>query len=180
MAAAVRTESFDGFTRSKRGLPRNRHLEYARRKTKFVYEGVLGGGGEDSSCGQRLRVSVTQVQDDKGSHFEISGCLPEVDVRLRSLLVAQQQAVGTDASGCFVPEWRRGRSSGGGSGWRVHDSVSSSPARSRATTPDPDPDASWALGALSTLSEFISQMDCQLGPLLELSGPSLERSSVEP
>ncbi|GIL42186.1 hypothetical protein Vafri_253 [Volvox africanus] len=88
VAAAVRMEGFDGFTRSKRGLPRNRHLEYARRKTKFVYEGYLpiSGGG-----GQRLRVSVTQVQDDKGMHFEISGCLPEVDFTLRQLLTIHQQ-----------------------------------------------------------------------------------------
>ncbi|GLC35371.1 hypothetical protein PLESTM_000312800 [Pleodorina starrii] len=39
VAAAVCTEGFEGFLRSKRGLPRNRHLEYGRRKTKLVYEG---------------------------------------------------------------------------------------------------------------------------------------------
>ncbi|GLI70523.1 hypothetical protein VaNZ11_015418, partial [Volvox africanus] len=88
VAAAVRMEGFEGFTRSKRGLPRNRHLEYARHKTKFVYEGYLptSGGG-----GQRLRVSVTQVQDDKGTHFEISGGLPKVDATLRQLLTIHQQ-----------------------------------------------------------------------------------------
>ncbi|GIL96044.1 hypothetical protein Vretimale_1936, partial [Volvox reticuliferus] len=136
VAAAVRMEGFEGFTRSKRGLPRNRHLEYARRKTKFVYEGYLptSGGG-----GQRLRVSVTQVQDDKGTHFEISGCLPEVDATLRQLLKMQQreqqmkrhqelQQYGrlrrqssagiTHYSDNFAnPKWRRySRSSGGGGG----------------------------------------------------------------
>ncbi|GIL89488.1 hypothetical protein Vretifemale_17249 [Volvox reticuliferus] len=113
VAAAVRMEGFEGFTRSKRGLPRNRHLEYARRKTKFVYEGYLptSGGG-----GQRLRVSVTQVQDDKGTHFEISGCLPDADAQLRQLLTQQQRpaAAAAEHTEGFIPEWRRrGRSTTG-------------------------------------------------------------------
>ncbi|GLC72142.1 hypothetical protein PLESTF_001211600 [Pleodorina starrii] len=128
VAAAVRTEGFEGFLRSKRGLPRNRHLEYGRRKTKLVYEGRFPapslqqqqGGG---CCGgQLLRVTVTHVQDDQGSHWEISGCLPEVDAALRQTLPRQQQqqqqrpapAPAAEPPACFVPEWRRGRSSGGG------------------------------------------------------------------
>ncbi|GLC52003.1 hypothetical protein PLESTB_000571900 [Pleodorina starrii] len=130
VAAAVCTEGFEGFLRSKRGLPRNRHLEYGRRKTKLVYEGRFPppssqqqqqGGG---CCGgQLLRVSVTQVQDNQGSHWEISGCLPEVDAVLRQTLPNQQQqqqqqrpapAPAAESPACVVPEWRRGRSSGGG------------------------------------------------------------------
>ncbi|GIL42189.1 hypothetical protein Vafri_251 [Volvox africanus] len=174
VAAAVRMEGFDGFTRSKRGLPRNRHLEYARRKTKFVYEGYLptSGGG-----GQRLRVSVTQVQDDKGTHFEISGCLPDADAQLRQLLTQQQRpaAVAADHPEEYVPEWRRrgrsasstGRCSVSGSG--VHDSASSTPTRTRATTPDPD--TRWAIGALTTLSQFIEDLNSFLGD----GGPKLEK-----
>ncbi|GLI70524.1 hypothetical protein VaNZ11_015439, partial [Volvox africanus] len=51
VAAAVRMEGFEGFTRSKRGLPRNRHLEYARHKTKFVYEGYLPVRGQSRGSG---------------------------------------------------------------------------------------------------------------------------------
>ncbi|EFJ46176.1 hypothetical protein VOLCADRAFT_93328 [Volvox carteri f. nagariensis] len=128
VAAAVRTEGFDGFIRSKRGLPRNRHLEYGRRKTKFVYEGFMPPSEGEGGCGQRLRVSVTQVQDDKGMHYEISGRLPDVDAKLNQLLTQQRPpsatsppqsppppATSVDDSGCFVPEWRRrGGSSGDG------------------------------------------------------------------
>ncbi|EFJ46177.1 hypothetical protein VOLCADRAFT_105604 [Volvox carteri f. nagariensis] len=123
VAAAVRTEGFDGFIRSKRGLPRNRHLEYGRRKTKFVYEGFMPTSEGEGGCGQRLRVSVTQVQDDKGTHYEISGCLPDVDAKLRRLLAQHRSpppsppppAASVDDSGCFVPEWRRRGGSSGGS-----------------------------------------------------------------
>ncbi|GLC52002.1 hypothetical protein PLESTB_000571800 [Pleodorina starrii] len=131
MAAAVRTEGFEGFLRSKRGLPRNRHLEYGRRKTKLVYEGRFPapspslhhhhhqGGG---CCGgQLLRVTVTHVQDDQGSHWEISGCLPEVNAAL-SRTVSQHQhqqqqqptahPSAAEPPACFVPEWRRGRATG--------------------------------------------------------------------
>ncbi|GLI70525.1 hypothetical protein VaNZ11_015440, partial [Volvox africanus] len=122
-----------------------------------------GGGG------QRLRVSVTQVQDDKGTHFEISGCLPDADAQLRQLLTQQQRpaAVAADPSDEFVPEWRRrGRSASstgrcGVSGSVVHDSASSTPTRTRATTPDPD--AQWAMGALITLSEFIEELNSCFG-----------------
>ncbi|GIL42192.1 hypothetical protein Vafri_253, partial [Volvox africanus] len=174
VAAAVRMEGFDGFTRSKQGLPRNRHLEYARRKTKFVYEGYLptSGGG-----GQRLRVSVTQVQDDKGTHFEISGCLPDADAQLRQLLTQQQRpaAVAADHPEEYVPEWRRrgrsasstGRCSVSGSG--VHDSASSTPTRTRATTTHcPSLDTPpWAVASLISLSDLITKLNRHLDNEME-------------
>ncbi|GLI70526.1 hypothetical protein VaNZ11_015441 [Volvox africanus] len=174
VAAAVRMEGFEGFTRSKRGLPRNRHLEYARHKTKFVYEGYLptSGGG-----GQRLRVSVTQVQDDKGTHFEISGCLPDADAQLRQLLTQQQRpaAVAADPSDEFVPEWRRrGRSASstgrcGVSGSVVHDSANSTPTRTRATTTHcPSLDLHpWAVASLIGLSDFITKLNRHLDDEME-------------
>ncbi|EFJ46244.1 hypothetical protein VOLCADRAFT_93329 [Volvox carteri f. nagariensis] len=196
VAAAVRTEGFDGFIRSKRGLPRNRHLEYGRRKTKFVYEGFMPPSEGEGGCGQRLRVSVTQVQDDKGTHYEISGCLPDVDAKLRRLLAQHRPpppsppppAASVDDSGCFVPEWRRRGSSGGssvgpglspvpvpvglsfsrsssgsnsGGGGRLYDSVSSSPTWTHATLPDPD--SQWAVGALSVLSSFVTELNSCVG-----------------
>ncbi|GIL89493.1 hypothetical protein Vretifemale_17251 [Volvox reticuliferus] len=169
VAAAVRMEGFEGFTRSKRGLPRNRHLEYARRKTKFVYEGYLptSGGG-----GQRLRVSVTQVQDDKGTHFEISGCLPDADAQLRQLLTQQQRPAASAAEHTegFIPGWRhrsRSTSSTGScsvSDCALDDSGSSTPTRTRPTTMhdasgDPHP---WALASLIGLSDFIAKLNRHL------------------